>query len=355
APVHHMVVQEHFDDLVVGTYGRGFWILDDITPLQQLTPKVTESDVFLFDPRPAYRFHDVTGGADGDATAHINYYLKSSPEGEVEISIVDKDGVTVNTLEGTKKAGINRAPWNLRYEPAKGAKLRIKPTGNPHVVEEKRFRKTWEDEGWYPVESWGTGGGFAGIRVRPGTYSVKLTVDGEDHSTELVVRKDPRSAGSLADIDQLVSMQLKLRDDINAVADLVNRMEWLRKQLQDLRDVLADEETAELVLNAADEFEAKISALEDQVLQPMNREADSKSFRFPNLLYAKLSVLAGDVAENVDFTPNEQQREVHALLRESLEKHTKELDELVETELSAFNALLLDLGFSGVVAPQPVS
>lgn len=355
APVHHMVVQEHFNDLVVGTYGRGFWILDDITPLQQLTSKVAESDVHLFEPRLAYRFHDVTGGASGDATAYLNYYLKSASDAEVEISIVDNNGVTVNTLEGTRNAGINRVPWDLRYEAAKRAKLRIKPPGNPHVVEEKRFRKTWEEEGWYPVESWGTGGGFAGIRVRPGTYSVKLTVDGEERSTELVVRKDPRSAGDLADIDQQVSMQLELRDDINAATNLINRMEWMRKQLQDLRDLLADEETAEAVLAAADHFEAKIAAVEDQVLQPMNREADSKSFRFPNLLYAKLSVLAGDVAENVDFAPNVQQREVHELLRGSLEKHTREFEEVLETELPEFNALLGDQGFAGVVVPQPIS
>ena len=56
APAHWLVVQEHFNDLVVGTYGRGFYILDDITPLQQLTPEALKSDVYLFAPRPAYRF-----------------------------------------------------------------------------------------------------------------------------------------------------------------------------------------------------------------------------------------------------------------------------------------------------------
>ena len=53
-------MQEHFNDLVIGTYGRGFWILDDITPLQQLTPEVLASAAHLFSPRAAYRFRDVT-------------------------------------------------------------------------------------------------------------------------------------------------------------------------------------------------------------------------------------------------------------------------------------------------------
>ncbi len=56
APVHWLVVQEHFNDLVVGTYGRGFWILDDITPIQQLNQEIVDSDVHLFEPRAAYRF-----------------------------------------------------------------------------------------------------------------------------------------------------------------------------------------------------------------------------------------------------------------------------------------------------------
>ncbi len=55
-----IVVQEHFNDLVISTYGRGFWIMDDITPLQQLTPQVLAADAHLFTPRPAYRFRPIT-------------------------------------------------------------------------------------------------------------------------------------------------------------------------------------------------------------------------------------------------------------------------------------------------------
>ena len=60
APVHWLTIQEHFNDLVVGTYGRGFWILDDLTPLQQLTPEVAAADAHLFEPRRAYRFRPIT-------------------------------------------------------------------------------------------------------------------------------------------------------------------------------------------------------------------------------------------------------------------------------------------------------
>src|SRR5207248_11178535 len=61
APVYGMAIQEHFDDLVIATYGRGFWILDDLSPLQQLTPEIQASRAYLFPPRPAYRLTDIAG------------------------------------------------------------------------------------------------------------------------------------------------------------------------------------------------------------------------------------------------------------------------------------------------------
>ncbi|HXF05439.1 MAG TPA: sialidase, partial [Blastocatellia bacterium] len=129
APVYWLVVQEHFNDLVVATYGRGFWILDDITPLQQLTPQVLAAEAHLFAPRPAYRFHpitppmmmsnDPTAGQNPPYGASINYYLKSVPSGDVTIRILDARGQLVRTLQGTKQAGLNRVWWDLRTELSK--------------------------------------------------------------------------------------------------------------------------------------------------------------------------------------------------------------------------------------------
>ncbi|NIM51985.1 MAG: sialidase, partial [Gemmatimonadales bacterium] len=124
APMYWIVVQEHFNDLVVGTYGRGFWILDDITPLQQLTADVAASDAHLFAPRPAYRFRPITApmsmfddwsaGENPPYGASLNYWLAQEPDAEVKIRIMDASGDTIRTLEGTKHAGINRVWWNLR-------------------------------------------------------------------------------------------------------------------------------------------------------------------------------------------------------------------------------------------------
>ena len=127
APVSGMVVQEHFGDLVVGTYGRGFWILDDLTPLQQLTPEAMGSASHLFTPRDAWRFRpitppsvpysDPTEGTDPEYGASINYWLAERAEETPTIEIVDSAGEVVRTLQGTNNAGINRVHWDLRDEP----------------------------------------------------------------------------------------------------------------------------------------------------------------------------------------------------------------------------------------------
>jgi hypothetical protein len=134
------VVQKHFNDLVIGTYGRGFYILDDLSPLQKLTPDVIGSAAYLFAPRPAYRFinipgnyasnDDPTAGNNPPGDAVFNYWLKSAPQAAPSIAILDAAGKTVRTLTGTRKAGLNRVWWNLNNEPTKTPKLRTKPMYN---------------------------------------------------------------------------------------------------------------------------------------------------------------------------------------------------------------------------------
>jgi photosystem II stability/assembly factor-like uncharacterized protein len=348
APVHQMVVQTHFNDLVVGTYGRGFWIMDDITPLQQLTDETLRSDVHLFHPRPAYRLHNIAGGPQVAPRAFINYYLKDVPVGGVTVTVLDDEGRQVRVLDGSRRKGINRVTWDLRYDGARPARLRTRPPGNPHVVEEKRFLETWEREGWYPILSWGAWSGFEGFLAGPGTYTVQLKVGDKEFSRPLEVRKDPRSGGSVAEIKEQVMFQLALREDLNAVSDMINRIEGMRKELGVLREVLKESGRKDDTLTAIDGFETKLRSVEDELFQPVLAEGDTKSFREPHKLYMKLSVLAGDLSGSVDFAPNKQQREVRAVLEERLEIQKKRYEDLVKTELPAFNALLKEKNILGI-------
>ena len=349
APVHHMVVQEHFNDLVIGTYGRGFWIMDDITPLQQLTNKVINSNAHLFVPRPAYRFQRVKGGQSGRASANINYYLKDIPKGGVKISILDSNGDLVNTVRGSARPGINRATWDLKMPRPIQAKLRTKPPGNPTVVEEKRYAERWDREGWYPLQSWGTSGGFSGITVVPGEYTVKLEVEGKVYTQKLELRKDPKSEGTIEDIREQVKLQLKIREDITTTAKMLNQCEWMKKQLINFKEVLqaGQRKSTKSVYTAAEELQKKIQAVEDKIFEPTIADGDTKSFRFANKLYSKLSVLGGDLGSSVDFAPNKQQKDVYEVLHDRMLKYKIELENLINTEVEAFNKMLIEKGVPG--------
>jgi photosystem II stability/assembly factor-like uncharacterized protein len=178
--VDDILVHPRDNDLVIGTHGRGIYILDDISALQQLG-KIQNNDVALFDIRPGVLwYNDVrldryTGGSKWFRAPNpvpgtaISYYLKAAPDGEVKITISDYSGRVVRNIVGTKEMGLNRIQWNLRGEPIR------------------------------PPQGFGGGGGGGGFGggfnfgtpLEAGTYQVKLTVNGKDYTTKAVIENDP--------------------------------------------------------------------------------------------------------------------------------------------------------------------
>ncbi|MGB6338774.1 MAG: sialidase [Candidatus Aminicenantaceae bacterium] len=351
APVHWLTIQEHFNDLVIGTYGRGFWILDDITPLQQLTPEVVKADVYLFAPRPAYRFlfkaphvvdpRDQCRGENPPYGASLNYYLKTDSKDEVKISILDEKGQKIRSLKGTKKQGIHRIWWDLRYEPSTELKLRTSPVGHPHVVVGPK--------GWRPYLD---GGDNRGPKVIPGTYVVKLTVGVKEFTQKLVVKKDPHSVGSIEDIKAQVKVLLEIHDNRNSVAKMINKIEWIRKQIYDLQEVLEGDKNAEQILNKSKELDKKFIALEDSFI-PLGYTGryDRDGLRWPDKLLDIPSSLASGIAQT-DFALTTQQKEAHEELSSQLPSYIDEYNELISKDLNDFNKLLKESNIANIVVAK---
>jgi hypothetical protein len=345
-PMYWLVVQEHFNDLVVGTYGRGFWILDDLTPLQQLTADVAASTAHLFQPRRAYRFHPITepmtmlddpsAGDDPEYGASLNYWLGTEPEGDVKIRITNAMGDTVRTLDGTKQVGVNRVWWNLRGEPSTQIKLRTKPRYADWVA--------LGDDGWREANR-----GRISVLAPPGTYAVTLEVGGEVYPRELEVLKDPNSEGSEADIQSQVAMVTELRQDMNAAAAMVNQIELIRRQLYDLQAVLEEQEATDEIVEAAAELDDNLLAVEEQLYQVRLTGTGQDGVRWPTKLIGRIAYLAGAVA-TADFPPTDQHREVHQILKQRLMSYRAELDTVLQTELAAFNRMLQDRNMGRVIA-----
>jgi len=346
APMYWLQVQEHFNDLVVGTYGRGFWIFDDLTPLQQLTDEVVASGSHLFEPRDAYRFHNVTSpmSAQGDPSegenppygASINYWLGSVPEGSVEVRISDAAGEIVRTLDGSTEPGVNRVWWNLRTDASTQIKLRTPPLHADWVQ--------LNDDRWRPAPR----GTSISVLSAPGVYTVTLVVDGTEVSQELNVLKDPHSEGTLSDIVAQTAMLTELRDELSEAAEMVNRLEWTRRQLYDTRAVLEDRGSEEDLLLAAESLDQSLVEVEEALIQLRSTGTGQDYVRWPAKLVSRLEYLAGTVGVS-DFPPTDSAREVHAVLQERLSAARARLDALLAGELAEFNRLLQQAGQANII------
>jgi photosystem II stability/assembly factor-like uncharacterized protein len=340
-PVYWMVIQEHFNDLVVGTYGRGFWILDDLTPIQKMNQTVRDASAHLFPPLPTYRFRpstqpvtmsdDPSAGQNPQYGAAISYYLKSAPAGDVKIRIEDAKGQLVRTLNGTKNVGLNRITWNLEGEPTTEVRMRTSPAYAPEI-------KVGPD---------GTrnapGAGRMTILMPPGNYTVKLSVAGQNLAQPLILKKDPNSGGTEADISEQTTMMLELRKDLETGAQMVNQIEFIRSQLLQLTSVSTS------LKSAADDLDKKLIEIEENLIQRRATGQGQDTVRWPPKLLGKINYLAGGLASG-DFAPTKQQREVHALFKQQLTALRQQLDAVLDQDLMALNKLLTDSNIKTILA-----
>src|SRR5688500_17228580 len=344
APVSGIVVQEHFDDLVISTYGRGFWILDDIGPLRQLTNDVLAKDAHLFTLRPAYRFRPITApsttyddpttGRNPEYGASINYFLKAPASSAPRAQILDASGAVVRTLSGTNSAGVNRIQWDLRYESSAQVRLQTSPMYAPHIVPGPNGRNA-------------PGTSTLAILAPPGNYTVKLTVGGLEQTQPLVVHKDPNSGGTEADIAAQTRTLVAIKNDLDQAADAVHRIEAVRVQLDAINRVVDDA----AVKRAADSLQQKLIDAEMNLVELRLTGAGQDGVRFGSKLIGKLGYLANGIASS-DFRPTDQHLEVQQLLNGQLREHLTVIDGLLAKELVAFNELLRQRNVPNVVVRQ---
>lgn len=346
SPMYWLAVQENFNDLVVGTYGRGIWILDDITPLQQMTNEVTASAAHLFAPRHSYRFRTITGPfamfddqSDGDNPpmgASINYWLATDAKDSLLITFKDASNNVVRKMYHNGKAGINRVWWDLREDPSKAIIIRNKPLHADWM--------TMNDKRAMPAP--GAPAGFAPM-VLPGTYTVTLKVGDKEMSQPLKILKDPNSEGTEADIAAQKNLLDEIKKDLSNAADVINQIEWIRRQINDLKSIAEDEKNKE-VIKAVDGLEQKLIELEGTLMQIKTTPYGQSAIRWTKQVVEKLQYLGGAV-ETADFAPADQHKEVHGVLKNRLLESQSKFNQLLDKDLPEFQDQLRKNNFNGPV------
>jgi hypothetical protein len=262
----------HDDDLVVGTHGRSFWILDNITPLRQLTNEMASADAFLFRPQVAYRVRwnlntdtplppEEPAGHNPPDGAILDYYLKFPPDGPITLEILDSQNKLVRRFASTdppepvqekeldiptywirpfqvlsSKGGAHRFVWDLHYPPPESA-----PRTYPIAA---IYRNTPSD----PPGPW----------VMPGQYVVKLAVNSRSYTQPLTVKMDPRVKTPADDLARQFALSLQCYEGMRQTHEIIGLVKKYRAQMKELRERAKEGPLAEAIATLDD----KLAALE---------------------------------------------------------------------------------------------
>jgi hypothetical protein len=330
APVDWIVVPKKWHDVVVSTYGRGLYILHDVTALEQGASPDSPGASRLFAPHLAFR-QSRSGHAD------FTFEMPRADE-TIELQVLDPSGKAIRTMHVRSRAGLNRVPWDLHYQPAPQVALRTVAPDNPYIFSEPRF----DGKTTRPVLHWGIEGVVrTGPIAAPGNYSVRLVADGRTWTEPFTVIRDPNVVSPDSDLVASTRVQVRVRDDMTEAVRMINNIELMRQRIADDRESNTGKTDIE---DALARLDSQMLAVELRLLSRSEQESDDKYFVEADKLYTRLLWLsgeigtgAGDVAGGADYPPTAQAMPTLGRLEQDLAATRASYDNLVQTDLASFN------------------
>jgi len=358
-PIYDLQIKD--GDLIAGTHGRSFWILDDLSPLRELTEAALSAPAHLVKPRnytrllrqagsilddtigkqymsdilgPPMTYRQVETPGGGRERIYLNagtnppdgvsvyYHLADEPEVEVAITLRAPSSAAIKTysteLQGDGRLdahqGMNRFQWDTRYPQGKelgDVAGGVSPFGAKNT----------------------------GPLAPPGTYTIELTTGGNTSEALFEIAADPRSNVSQADLDAQFALQIAIRDLYSETHGQVVKIRNLRDQVQQWA-ARAEGHAAEARLTeAAGAIAGKLGDVENELV-PF-RSAGTQPRGIPLGLYAKLKELMGVVA-SADWAPTKSSRDVFASLNERLDSQADDLQRIVDEDVTGFKELIAE-------------
>ncbi|MGI8962215.1 MAG: VPS10 domain-containing protein [Bryobacteraceae bacterium] len=344
----------HEDDLVVGTHGRSFWILDDVTPLRQLKQKISESKAFLFAPESAIRWRwnrntdtplppEEPVGQNPPDGAVIDYSIGDSSigagSGPVTLAIYDSKDRLVRRYSSEEKpektdaelqneltipiywvrpprilsgaAGMHRFVWDLRYSPPKA------------LHHEYPIAAINRDTPRTPLGPW----------VLPGAYTIKLTAAGKSHSQPLTVVMDPRTQTPPEELQKQLTLSSRLSNMMGEDYDALSQVRALREHVRNLEE----KQTGNLK-NALESFGKQLLTLEGEGSLGSQGRAD-QSQRSLSVLNDELARVL-EIVQGSDNGPTTQAIAAVEDLQKSLQEQLSTWNQLKTQKLNQLNEQL---------------
>jgi len=335
-PITDMTIKD--SDLIVSTQGRSIWLIDDISPLRELTPEIAKKDLHLYTPRPTVRMEGSRPekqpkgmGENLQAGVLFTFYLKDEPDSTkpVKLEIFEANGKLIRSFSSVAKeksdkleakAGSNRFTWNMRYPDA------------------ERF------EG---LVLWG--GGTQGPKAVPGKYEARLSFAGKTEKVTFEIIKDPRVSATQKDLEEQFEFLIGIRDKLSETHVAIKQIRDICEQINALTKRLPKDEAKEIHAAAA-ELTKKLTKIEETLYQTKNRSSQDP-LNFPIRLNNKLSSLAS-VAGWGDNKPTDQMIVVRNELVRQIDEELASLKILLEKDVPAFNELMRQKAIPSVIIKQ---
>jgi len=383
-PIHDLVIKE--GDLVLGTHGRSFWILDDLAPLRQFASSIARERAHLFTPKPTVRYRvdmgfpqppkigknyrmtgatmvtyrqiekpggekvpqNIDAGSNPLPGVPLQYWLRDKGK-EAKLSFYDASGKVIRTFKSadpeqeSERAGASKeqpqktAPEGTAQPPqTKEPKVQIE-AGLNRFVWNMRYpdAKKIEGEGgtWEAFENQ-----LVGPQVAPGTYRTRLQIDGQTLETSFEVRKDPRVTSSQEDLEAQFRLAMQVHEKLSETHEAINAIRKLKQQLDLWESRAKDQGGQARLVSAAGSLKRKASAIEEELVQ-VKAKSRQDTLNFPAKLNAKLASLLGSVG-SADFAPTQGMRDVFADLVRRTDAQTRKWQELAATDIPAFDRLV---------------
>jgi photosystem II stability/assembly factor-like uncharacterized protein len=355
----------HGDDLIVATHGRSFWILDDITPLRQLNDQIPKSPAFLFQPQEALRWRwnrnpdtplppETPAGQNPPDGAIIDYYLAAAANGPVTLEILDSTGATVRRYSSadtppamdkiagehpipmywvrparvlSAAQGMHRFVWDLHGEPPKSLNKEFPISAIPH------------DTPLLPLGAW----------TLPGSYTVKLTVDGKQFTQPLTVKMDPRIKTPLQDLQAQAALQSGAVSGMNQSFEALSQVRSVRAQLKEssgkAKGKLAD---------SLEDLDKQCAALAGATTStffgtpPSGKQPEN--FSTLNQHFAQLL----GITDSADAAPTTQASKVYSELAEQLSLLMKGWTDLKQNSVPKLSSELQKAGLAAIDSAKPL-
>ncbi len=332
-------------DLVAATQGRAFWILDDLSPLHQITDQVAASQVHLFKPRAASRMQGGSSlipgqGQNPPSGALLYYYLAEAPDSatvDVTLDILDASGLVLRTY--TPKAQESNTPGGGGQA---ASTLPVKAGTNRFVWDLRREEVT-------RVPKLFTFGSLQGYRVGPGTYQARLTVGDEVQTQSFDIVADPRKNLAPGDFQEQQTLLASIYDTVDEIHASVKTMRQVREQIGTLVGHTKGYPQADTIAASGKALMDKMTLWEEALVQAQ-QETFQDVINYPNKLNAEFIGLLGNV-DGAGPPVTQGSRDRFADLMQLWSQHQTEMNTLLDNDVAVFNRLVQEQAVPAILVP----